>query len=101
VFYGAAATVGGLAYNLLWWYGAYVAKLTLPTLDARQRRAHTLAWAPAPLVMATLTGIAFASPRLAVGGYVAMVFAFILPLPRLMALKLRRHAQSEHRGRRR
>jgi hypothetical protein len=73
----------------------------LPTLDARQRRAHTLAWAPAPLVMATLTGIAFASPRLAVGGYVAMVFAFILPLPRLMALKLRRHAQSEHRGRRR
>jgi hypothetical protein len=25
-----------------------------------------------------------------------MVFAFILPLPRLMALKLRRHDQSGH-----
>ena len=100
VFYGAAATVGGLAYNLMWWYGAYVAKLTLPALNARQRRAHTLAWAPAPLVMAALTGVAFVSPWLAVGGYVAMVFAFILPLPRLMALKLRRHDQSGQ-GRRR
>jgi uncharacterized membrane protein len=99
VFYGAAATVGGLAYNLVWWYGAYVAKLTSPALNTRQRRAHTLAWAPAPVVMAALTGIAFASPWLAVGGYVAMVFAFVLPLPRLMALKLRRHDQSGHSGR--
>jgi hypothetical protein len=49
--------------------------------------------------MAALTGIAFASPWLAVSGYVAMVFAFILPLPRLMALKLRRHDQSGHGGR--
>ena len=96
VFYGGAATVGGLAYNLLWWYGAYAAKLTSPTLSARERSAHTIAWGPAPLVVAALTGIAFVSPRVAVAGYVASVFAYVLPVPRLVALKRRRHAQSSH-----
>src|SRR6266436_9279714 len=60
VFYGGAATVGGLVYNLLWWYGAYAAKLTFPTLSARERRANTIAWGPAPLVVAALTAVAFA-----------------------------------------
>ena len=97
VFYGASATVGGLVYNLLWWYGAYAAKLTSPALSARERRAHTIAWGPAPLVVAALTAVAFASPPLAVAGYVAMVFVYILPVPRLVALKQRRrHAQSGH-----
>jgi uncharacterized membrane protein len=89
VFYGAAATVGGLAYNVLWWYGAYLGKLTSPTLSAQQLRAHTVAWAPAPIVMAVLTGIAFANPQLAVAGYVATVFVYVLPVPRLIALKHR------------
>lgn len=98
VFYGAAATVGGLAYNLVWWYGAYVAKLTSPSLSARQRRAHTLAWAPAPVLVAMLTAIAFASPALAVAGYVTAVFAHVLPVPRLVGLKQRHQAQSGHGG---
>ena len=87
VFYGASATVGGLVYNLLWWYGAYAAKLTSPALSARERRAHTIAWGPAPLVVAALTAIAFVRPPLAVAGYVATVFVYILPVPRLVALK--------------
>ena len=99
VFYGASATVGGLVYNLLWWYGAYAAKLTSPALSARERRAHTIAWGPAPLVVAALTAIAFLSPPLAVVGYVATVFVYILPVPRLVALKQqRRHAHSNHTG---
>jgi uncharacterized membrane protein len=99
VFYGGAATVGGLAYNLVWWYGAYVAKLTSPTLTARQRRAHTVAWAPAPLIVAILTAVAFASPRLAVAGYVATVVVYVLPVPTLVALKQRWHRErSDHRG---
>src|SRR6266850_3492489 len=65
VFYGGAATVGGLLYNLLWWYGAYAAKLTSPALSAGERRAHTIAWGPAPLVVAALTAVAFVSPPLA------------------------------------
>ncbi len=99
VFYGGAATVGGLVYNLLWWYGAYVAKLTSPALSARERRAHTIAWGPAPFVVAILTAIAFASPPLAVAGYVMAVFAYILPVPRLVALaQRRRRAQPSHGG---
>jgi uncharacterized membrane protein len=99
VFYGGAATVGGLVYNLLWWYGAYAAKLTSPALSARERRAHTIAWGPAPLVVAILTAIAFASPPMAVAGYVMAVLAYILPVPRLVALaQRRRRAQPGHRG---
>src|SRR5258708_4453941 len=55
VFYGAVSTVGGLLFNLTWWYGAYHAKLTSPALTVHERRAHTLAWGPAPFVMAALT----------------------------------------------
>lgn len=40
VFYGGAATVGTLAYNFLWWYGACAAKLTSPALSAQERRAQ-------------------------------------------------------------
>ena len=94
VFYGATGTVGALLYILLWWYGAYAAKLTSPELSARQRRAHTIAWGPAPLVLAVLTAIALASPSLAVGGYVAVILVYVLPVPRLVALKLlRRRSQ--------
>ena len=90
VFYGAAGTVGGLLFILLWWYGAYVARLTSSELSARQRRAHSIAWGPAPLVIATLTAVAFANPQLAVAGYVALVLVYVLPVPRLVALKQRR-----------
>jgi hypothetical protein len=48
-------------------YAAYVAKLTTPALSAHQRRALSIAWG-APLLVATLTAIAFASPPLAVAG---------------------------------
>ncbi len=64
-FYGVAATVGSLVFNLLWWYGANAANLTLPALTAHKRRAHTIAWGPAPFVAAILTAVAFASPLLA------------------------------------
>jgi uncharacterized membrane protein len=98
VFYGGAATVGGLVYNLLWWYGAYAAKITSPTLSALEIHAHTIAWAPAPLVMAILTAVAFANPMAAVAGYVAVVFVYVLPVPSLLALwKRRHHAQPLHR----
>jgi uncharacterized membrane protein len=96
VFYGSAATIGGLSYILLWWYGAYAAKLTSPELSASQRRAHTIAWGPAPLVVAALTAVAFVNPTLAVAGFVATVFVYVLPVPRLVALgkRRRRHGQS-------
>ena len=102
VFYGVAAAIGGLAYNLLWWYGAYVAKLTSPNLSASQRRAHTIAWAPAPFVAMALTAVAFVNPPLAIAGFVAIVFVYILPLPKLVALKQQWHrTRSRRRGEKR
>jgi uncharacterized membrane protein len=96
VFYGISATIGGLFYNLVWWYGAYVEKLTLPGLSAAQIRAHTVAWAPAPFVATTLTIVALFNPQLAVVGFIANIFVYVLPLPRLIVLK-----QEWRRGRRR
>jgi TMEM175 potassium channel family protein len=90
VFYGSAATVGGVLFNTLWWYGAYVGKLTTPQLTAHERRAHTIAWAPAPLFVAALTAVAFVSPVLAVTGFVVLIVLYVLPTPGLVALLQRR-----------
>ena len=101
-FYGVAAAIGGLAYNLVWWYGAYVAKLTSPNLSDSQRRAHTIAWAPAPFVALALTSVAFVNPPLAVAGFVVIAFAYILPLPKLVAFKQQWHrTRSRQRGEKR
>ena len=98
VFYGASGTVGGVIFILLWWYGAYVAKLTVPALTTVKRRAHTVTWAPAPFVVALLTLIAFASPLLAVAGFLAIIFVYVLPLARLVLLGQRwRMSQSANR----
>jgi len=99
VFYGATATFGGLLFNVLWWYGAYAARLTSPEMSERERHAHTLAWAPAPFVVAACTAVAFVNPSLAVAGYLAIVGIYLLPTPALMALLKRRLSQpSGHRG---
>ena len=90
VFYGAASIVGGLAFNVVWWYGAYAGKLTAPSLTERERRAHTIAWGIAPLAVVALTAIAFVNPTLAVFGYVAIVMFYILPVPGLVGLHQRR-----------
>jgi len=90
VFYGAASIVGGIAFNMVWWYGAYAGKLTSPGLTAGERRAHTIAWSIAPLAVVTLTAIAFVNPMLAVAGYVAIVVFYVLPVPGLVALHQRR-----------
>ena len=98
VFYGVAATTGALLFVLLWWYGAYAAKLTSPDLTDRQRRGITLAWAPAPLVIAGLTAIAFVSPALSVAGFLVIVVVYALPIPRWVALvQQRRGTQTKRR----
>ncbi len=90
VFYGLYATVGGLVYNVMWWYGAYVGRLTHPAMTALERRAHTLAWAPAPLLTGALALLALASPATSVAGYLAVILLYVLPMPRLMAIAKRR-----------
>jgi TMEM175 potassium channel family protein len=85
VFYGAASLVGGIAFNAVWWYGAYARKLTSPSLTRGERRAHTIAWGIAPLAVVTLTAIAFVNPMLAMVGYVVIVVFYVLPVPGLVA----------------
>ena len=89
VFYGLAATIGGISYNAVWWYGAHFAKLTRPELSPSVRRAHTLAWGVAPVIAAGFTIVALFNPGLAVVGFLVLVFAYVLPLPRLLALAKR------------
>ncbi len=100
VFYGVAATIGGLLYNVIWWYGAYAAKLTVDELTSGARRAHTLAWGPAPLIGLVLTVVAFFSPPLAVAGFVVLVFVYVLPVPRLVLGKRRPRGGQGERARR-
>lgn len=85
VFYGAASIVGGVAFNVVWWYGAYAGKLTSPSLTRDERRAHTIAWGIAPLAVVTLTAIAFVKPMLAMIGYVVIIVFYVLPVPGLVA----------------
>jgi len=85
LFYGIASTIGGLVFNVVWWYGAYATKLTHPELTARERRAHTVAWAPAPVLVAMLTLVALANVWISVGGYAVIVLLYVLPLPRLVS----------------
>jgi uncharacterized membrane protein len=94
VFYGLGATVGLITFNLVWWYGAYGAKLTHPELSDAQRRAHTLAWGAAIPVLAILTAVAFISPQAAVAGFIAVIVAYVLPLAALVARIGRRSAPS-------
>src|SRR4029077_21124806 len=89
VFYGAASMIGGLAFNIIWWSGAYIAKLTFPTLTANDRHAHTTAWCFAPLVVTALTALAFVNPKMAVAGYIVTVVLYVLPVPGIVA-RLRR-----------
>lgn len=90
VFYGGAATLGALLFNVVWWYGAYVARLTHPDLTTRERHAHTLAWALAPILLAILAGLAFISPPAAVIGYAVVIVLYVLPLPTLVSMAKRR-----------
>ena len=85
VFYGLGATVGLITFNLVWWYGAYGAKLTHAELSGAQRRAHTIAWGAAIPVLAILTAIAFISPQVSVAGFIAVIVAYVLPLAALVA----------------
>jgi hypothetical protein len=68
-----------------WRYGAYVARLTSQALTKGVRHPHTIAWTPAPFVIGALTLLEFVSRPLAVVGYVVVVLAYVLPIPRFVA----------------
>lgn len=92
VFYGASAVVGGTSFSLLWWYGAYWARLTIPELTPDHRRAHTIAWGISIPVMAILTAIAFLSPSFAFVGYLIVIAAYLFPMAGVIAWIDLRHS---------
>ena len=51
LFYGGGTlAVLGIFHNLIWWYGAYRARLTSPDLTTQKRRALTLTWMAGPVL---------------------------------------------------
>jgi len=89
LFYGAVATSEGLVFNLLWWYAAYWGKLTTARLAPEVRRAHTKAWAVAPLFAAGITLLAFIDPRLSFAGFLVVGIVYLFPTPRIVLSLLR------------
>lgn len=81
-FYGSAAGVSALAYNGVWLYGAYGAKLTHDHVTPQVRRTHMLVWGMSVPVAFALTLIAFVNPKVVVAGFVVVILAYVVPLPR-------------------
>jgi uncharacterized membrane protein len=95
IFYGGTLVVLGIFHNLLWWYGAYQARLTSPEVTAQKRRALTLTWLAGPLLYGVCVGLAWFDPRISLVGFVLLGIVYLLPTPRVLML-----AQRNRTGRR-
>jgi uncharacterized membrane protein len=104
LFYGGTLVVLGIFHNLIWWYGAYRARLTSPALTALKRRSLTLTWLAGPVLYAICIGLARFDPRISLVGFVVLGIAYLLPTPRVLMLAQRtresRRASARQRDRR-
>jgi TMEM175 potassium channel family protein len=96
VFYGGTLAVLGIFHNLLWWYGAYRARLTGPEVTEQKRRALTLTWMAGPVLYGACVGLALLDPRISLAGFLLLGIVYLLPTPRVLML-----AQRARSGRRR
>ena len=99
VFYGAAATIGAIISTSCGGTGRTPpGSHHLSSASASVARTRS----PgdfAPFSPTVLTMVAFVSPVLAVAGFLATVFIYVLPLPRLLARgQLRRRTESSATG---
>lgn len=99
VFYGVTLAILGIFHNLMWWYGAYRARLTSADLARPKRRALTLRWIVGPILYLACVALAWVEPRLSLAGFVALGVAYLLPTPRVLASAQlrRRHRQAGRR----
>ncbi len=86
LFYGGTLFFLGIFHNLIWWYAAYSAHLTAPTLSPHKRRALTLTWLGGPVLYAIAVALAFIDPRFSVVMFVVLGILYLLPTPRALAV---------------
>jgi uncharacterized membrane protein len=89
LFYGGTLCVLGIWHNVIWWHGAYWARLTAPSLSAHKRRTLTLTWLGGPVLYGAAMAFAFIDPRLSIGIFVLLGILYLLPTPRVVALAQR------------
>jgi uncharacterized membrane protein len=79
--YGGTYTVTAVAFNALWFYAAYGARLLRADVTPERIRTRTLRYLPgAPLYALTLPA-ALLTPWLSLGMYAAMAVLYLLPTP--------------------
>ncbi len=103
LFYGGTLFFLGIFHNLIWWYAAYSAHLTSPSLSAHKRRALTLTWLGGPVLYGAAVALALIDPRLSIGMFVLLGILYLLPTPRVLAMaqqaRARRGGRVRQRGR--
>jgi uncharacterized membrane protein len=101
LFNGGTLAVLGIFHNLLWWHGAYKARLTSPALTPPKRRALTLTWMVGPVLYAIYVGLAWFDPRVSLAGFVLLGLVSLLPTPRVLTLAQRTRESRRVSARRR
>ena len=96
LFYGGTLFFLGIFHNVIWWYAAYSARLTSPSLSKRKRRALTLTWLAGPILYGLAVALAFIDPRVAIGMFVVLGILYLLPTPR--ALVMAQQARASRRS---
>jgi uncharacterized membrane protein len=79
--YGATYTATALAFNALWLYAAYGAKLLRPGISAARIRTRTLRYLPGAPVYALTLPAALITPWLSLGMYAALAILYLTPAP--------------------
>jgi uncharacterized membrane protein len=84
VFYGGTLIILGLFHNLLWWYGAYKARLTESAVTGSKRRALTVTWMAGPTLYAVCVALAWLDTRISLAGFVFLGIMYLLPTPHVL-----------------
>jgi TMEM175 potassium channel family protein len=79
--YGTTYTATALAFNGLWFYAAYGAKLLRPGVNAARTRARTLRYLPGAPAYALTLPAALITPWLSLAMYAALAILYLIPAP--------------------
>ena len=81
VVYGCSYIATAVAFNALWLYAAYGARLLRPDMNPDRIRVRTLRYLPGTPLYAIATGLAFVSPWVSLAMFGAMAALYMLPTP--------------------
>ena len=79
IVYGLTLTVGGVFFNLIWWYVLRHPHLLNPSTDPQELRAMGRRFALGPLIYLVATLLAFVSAYASIAIFVGLTILFFLP----------------------